>query len=172
MEGQESRTLLLEALQALYHHPDPQIRTAANRWLDEFQHTMEAWQVSDSVLHDSSSSLEAFYFCAQTLRTKVQRDFEDLPPSAPLSLRSSLMTLLMKFCQGPATVRTQLCLAMAALAVQISAEEWGQGGVVHWLGCELGSQTEAIPVLLELLAVFPQVNWQLFVIPVSGLKTI
>ncbi|KAH9568191.1 hypothetical protein CY35_03G065200 [Sphagnum magellanicum] len=130
MEGQGSRTLLLEALQALYHHPDPQIRTAANRWLDEFQHTMEAWQ--------------------------VQRDFEDLPPSAPLSLRSSLMTLLMKFCQGPATVRTQLCLAMAALAVQISAEEWGQGGVVHWLGCELGSQPEAIPVLLELLAVFPQ----------------
>jgi transportin-3 len=60
---------------------------------------------------------------------------------------------------------------MAALAVQISAEEWGQGGVVHWLGCELGSQPEAIPVLLELLAVFPQVNWQLFVIPVSGLKT-
>jgi transportin-3 len=44
MEGQGSRTLLLEALQALYHHPDPQIRTAANRWLDEFQHTMEAWQ--------------------------------------------------------------------------------------------------------------------------------
>ncbi len=65
----------------------------------------------------------------------------------------------------------QLCLAMAALAVQLSAEEWGQGGVVHWLGCELGSQPEAIPVLLELLAVFPQVNWQLFVIPVSGLKT-
>ncbi len=28
-------------------------------------------QVSDTVLHDSSSSLEALYFCAQTLRTKV-----------------------------------------------------------------------------------------------------
>lgn len=51
----------------------------------------------------------------------------------------------------------QLCLAMAALAVQMAPEEWGRAGVVQWLGQELGSQPEAIPVLLELLAVFPQV---------------
>jgi transportin-3 len=143
-------------VQALYHHPDPSIRNAANQWLDDFQHTMEAWQISDSVLHDPSSSLETLYFSAQTIRTKVQRDFEDLPPSAPLSLRASLMTLLMKFRQGPAAVRTQLCLAMAALAVQMSPEDWGRAGVVQWLGQELANQPEAIPVLLELLAVFPQ----------------
>lgn len=86
----------------------------------------------------------------------MQRDFEDLPASAPTSLRASLMALLMKFRQGPAAVRTQLCLAMAALAVQMPPEEWGHAGVIHWLGQELGSQSEAIPVLLELLAVFPQ----------------
>ena len=51
----------------------------------------------------------------------------------------------------------QLCLAMAALAVQMTAEEWGRAGVIHWLGQELGSLPEAVPVLLELLAVFPQV---------------
>ena len=45
MEGQGPRATLLEALQALYHHPDPQIRNAANQWLEEFQTTMEAWQV-------------------------------------------------------------------------------------------------------------------------------
>lgn len=53
----------------------------------------------------------------------------------------------------------QLCLAMAALAVQMTSEEWGRAGVIHWLGQELGSQPEAIPVLLELLAVFPQVSF-------------
>lgn len=57
-----------------------------------------------------------------------------------------------------ACICPQLSLAMAALAVQISGEDWGQGGVVQWLGQELGSQPEAIPVLLELLAVFPQVT--------------
>lgn len=44
-QGGGPRATLLEALQALYHHPDPSIRNAANQWLDEFQHTMEAWQV-------------------------------------------------------------------------------------------------------------------------------
>ncbi|KAG6551513.1 hypothetical protein Mapa_006936 [Marchantia paleacea] len=156
MEGHGSRAVLLEALQALYHHPDPAIRTAANQWLDQFQHTMEAWQVSDSVLHDPSSNLEALYFCAQTIRTKVQRDYEDLPPNAPLSLRNSLMTLLIKFRQGPPTVRTQLCLGMVALAVHMAPEEWGTGGVVQWLGKELGSHADAIPCLLELVTVLPQ----------------
>ncbi|XP_024389574.1 transportin MOS14 [Physcomitrium patens] len=155
-QGGGPRATLLEALQALYHHPDPSIRNNANQWLDDFQHTFDAWQISDSLLHDQSSSLEALYFAAQTIRTKVQRDFEDLPASAPTSLRASLMALLMKFRQGPAAVRTQLCLAMAALAVQMPPEEWGHAGVIHWLGQELGSQSEAIPVLLELLAVFPQ----------------
>ncbi|KAL3676845.1 hypothetical protein R1sor_026793 [Riccia sorocarpa] len=156
MAGQESRAVLLEALQALYHHPDPSVRTAANQWLEQFQQTMEAWQVSDSVLHDPSSSLEALYFCALTIRTKVQRDYEDLPPSAPLSLRNSLLTLLIKFRQGPPAVRTQLCMGMVALAIHMSPEEWGSGGVVQWFGKEVGSQVEAIPCLLELMTVLPQ----------------
>jgi transportin-3 len=45
MEVQNSRALLLEAVQALYHHPDPEVRKNANRWLEDFQYTMEAWQV-------------------------------------------------------------------------------------------------------------------------------
>ncbi|KAL2608832.1 hypothetical protein R1flu_027405 [Riccia fluitans] len=156
MEGQGSRTVLLEALQALYHHPDPAVRTAANQWLEQFQQTMEAWQVSDSVLHDPNSSFEALYFCAQTIRTKVQRDYEDLPPSSPLSLRNSLLTLLIKFRQGPPAVRTQLCLGIVALAIHMPPEEWGTGGVVQWFGKELGSQAEAMPCLLELVTVLPQ----------------
>ncbi|CAM6084292.1 unnamed protein product [Calypogeia fissa] len=156
MEGQNSRALLLEAVQALYHHPDPETRKSANRWLEDFQYTMDAWQVSDSVLHDPSSTIEALYFCAQTLRTKVQRDFEDLPPNASLSLRSSLMTLLVKFCNGPSAVRTQLCLGMVALAVHMPSNQWGSGGVVQWLGSQLGAQADAIPCFLELVAVLPQ----------------
>ncbi|XP_024544223.1 transportin MOS14 [Selaginella moellendorffii] len=150
------RETLQEALQALYHHPDPEVHSNANRWLDDFQHGMDAWGLSDSLLHDPSSSLEVSYFCAQTLRTKIERDFEDLPSGAPASLRSSLMNLLVKFNQGPPLVRTQLCLAMAALAIHMPSEEWGGVGVVKWLGLELGSNPNAALSLLELLAVLPQ----------------
>lgn len=35
-----------EALSALYHHPDDAVRARADRWLQEFQHTIDAWQVT------------------------------------------------------------------------------------------------------------------------------
>lgn len=68
--------------------------------------------MSDQVLHDPSSSLEAQYFCAQTLRTKIQRDFEELPPGAANQLRKSLVSLLGRYQGGPPAVRAQLALAL------------------------------------------------------------
>ena len=47
MEAQATATVK-EALAALYHHPDDTIRTAADRWLQKFQHTPDAWQVRAS----------------------------------------------------------------------------------------------------------------------------
>lgn len=44
MEAQATETVK-QALAALYHHPDDGIRTAADQWLQEFQHTLDAWQV-------------------------------------------------------------------------------------------------------------------------------
>ena len=36
---------LLQALQALYHHPVAETRKAADLWLEQFQQSPEAWQV-------------------------------------------------------------------------------------------------------------------------------
>ncbi|KAG2537503.1 transportin MOS14-like [Panicum virgatum] len=155
MEAQAQATVK-EALAALYHHPDDSIRTAADRWLQEFQHTLDAWQVADSLLHDESSNLETLIFCSQTLRSKVQRDFEELPAGAFRSLQDSLYVLLKKFNKGPAKVRTQICIAIAALAVHIPVEDWGAGGIVNWLSDEMKAHPEFIPGFLELLIVLPQ----------------
>ena len=61
---------LQQALQALYHG-DPAVKDQANKWLEQFQQSTEAWQVTNDVLHDAGAGMEAHYFCAQTLRTKV-----------------------------------------------------------------------------------------------------
>lgn len=92
---------------------------------------------------------------------QVQRDYEELPAGTALSLRDSLVTLLVKHCQGNAAVRTQLCLAIAALAAHLPAVQWGPQGVVGWLAQRLGSESQAIslPCMLELLTVLPQVGW-------------
>lgn len=38
-----------EALNALYHHPDDAVRMQADRYLQDFQRTLDAWQVLPSI---------------------------------------------------------------------------------------------------------------------------
>ncbi|XP_061953802.1 transportin MOS14-like [Populus nigra] len=152
----ELQNSVKDALNALYHHPDDVFRMEADRWLQNFQRTIDAWQVADNLLHDATSNLETLIFCSQTLRSKVQRDFEELPSEAFRPLRSSLNTLLKKFHRGPPKVRTQISIAVAALAVQVPPEDWGDGGIVNWLKDEMTSHPEYIPGFLELLTVLPE----------------
>ncbi|KAJ4851378.1 Transportin mos14 [Turnera subulata] len=152
----ELQSLVTQALNTLYHHPDDAFRMQADRWLQGFQRTIDAWQVADNLLHDPNSNLETLIFCSQTLRSKVQRDFEELPSEAFRPLRTSLTTLLKRFHRGPPKVRTQISIAVAALAVQVPPEDWGDGGIVNWLRDEMNSRPEYIPGFLELLAVLPE----------------
>ena len=63
---------VLQAVHALYHHPDEGVKKQANDWLDAWQQSQEAWTISSTILRDPKSGLDAQYFCAQTLRTKVK----------------------------------------------------------------------------------------------------
>ena len=64
---------VLNALNALYHHEDRQVKDEADRYLLGFQQSPEAWSVADAMLHDPSTSMEAQWFAAQTLRVKASR---------------------------------------------------------------------------------------------------
>ncbi|XP_022767965.1 transportin MOS14-like isoform X6 [Durio zibethinus] len=156
MQSMELQNTVKEALNALYHHPDDAVRMQADRWLQDFQRTIDAWQVADNLLHDATSNLETLIFCSQTLRSKVQRDFEELPSEAFRQLRDSLNNLLKKFHKGPPIVRTQIGIAVAALAVHVPAEDRGNVGIVNWLQDEMNSHPEYIPGFLELLTVLPE----------------
>lgn len=60
-------------------------------------------------------------------------------------------------------MRTQLCLGLAAVAVHVPAERWGEAGVIRWFGFKFGAvgADVALPCMLELLTVLPQVGRQL-----------
>lgn len=75
-------------------------------------------------------------------------------------LRDSLMQLLFRFGTGAPAVRTQLCLAIAALAAHLPAAQWGEGGVLRWLMDKFSGQDPgmAMSCMLELLTVLPQVR--------------
>lgn len=59
-----------QAVSALLQHGDPRSRQQANTWLEQWQQTPEAWTVAADVLQNNHS-IDAQYFAAQTLRTKV-----------------------------------------------------------------------------------------------------
>uniref|UniRef100_A0A1D2AEU2 Importin N-terminal domain-containing protein n=1 Tax=Auxenochlorella protothecoides TaxID=3075 RepID=A0A1D2AEU2_AUXPR len=144
---------LLQAVHALYQNPDPSVKEQANAWLDAWQQSPEAWAVSDAVLARPDAGLEARYLCAQTLRTKITRDYEELPPSAVPSLRDSLLRMLLATRDGHAATRTQLCLALASLAAHLPADQWAPagGGVLAWAEAALLSgPVPAWPLAVEL----------------------
>mgnify|MGYP002715730952 CR=1 FL=1 len=69
-------------------------------------------------------NLESYYFAAQTMRTKIQYSFHELPPEAHISLRDSLIQYVEQEDEGSnSVVVTQLCLALAALSLQMSSWE-------------------------------------------------
>lgn len=49
-----------------------------------------AWKIADEMLH-KQHDMESCYFAAQTMRTKIQLAFHELPPEAHSSLRDSLL---------------------------------------------------------------------------------
>ncbi|GBF90722.1 hypothetical protein Rsub_03023 [Raphidocelis subcapitata] len=154
---------LSAAFRALFHSEDQATKVEANKWLDQWQQTPEAWSVADRVLHDPASSQDLQQFCAQTLKTKVQRDFEELPPEAVPALRDSLFALLIRFAAArAAAVRTQLALALAALAAHVPAPAWGEGGALRWFAERFAAQAGAgagevgLSCMLEMLTVLPQ----------------
>jgi transportin-3 len=76
-----------------------------------------------------------------------------------MSLRHSLLHLLLRFCRVAGPVRTQLCLALAALAAHMPGPQFNpHGSVVRWfIGALNGVPPDvAQACMLELLVVIPQ----------------
>ncbi|WWC88244.1 uncharacterized protein L201_003150 [Kwoniella dendrophila CBS 6074] len=148
---------VLQALQTLYHNPDASSKKRANEWLEEFQHSVEAWQTCHTLLTSPEAPLEGRLFSAQTLRAKILYDLSQLPREQLHPLRDSLLTSLSPLCQptapaGSKAVLTQLCLALADLALQMP--EWDNvvGGMVD----QFGKDPSTVIVLLGFLKALPE----------------
>eukprot|EP01135_Chromosphaera_perkinsii_P001843 Nk52_evm22s211 gene=Nk52_evmTU22s211 len=139
-------------LNVLHEHPDSEEKRKAAMWLEDLQKSMRAWQVADDLLHQPEEvGLEAFYFGAQTLRTKIQYDFLELPPESHESLRESLFSHLTKFRLGPAAISMQLALAVADMAVYMESWKNSVDDVIKALGA-----WEIMPCVLDILTVLPE----------------
>lgn len=150
--GMPSLQAVVQAIHALYRQPDTSGKEKASVWLGELQRSVCAWKIADELLQQNLD-LESCYFAAQTMRTKIQYVFHELPPDAHASLRDSLIEHLAKVSKDTAPVIvTQLSLAMADLALQMAAWKSPVVDLISRFGCSLPH----IPVLLEVLTVLPE----------------
>jgi len=146
----------LQALQALYNASDPATKKQADDWLTKFQQTPAAWQVADSILSRTDLPIQFRFFAAQTMRTKVQFDFYELPADSYGSLRDSLLNHIDRF-RSPELqpIHTMLAIAVADLAIQMDAA-WPNA--VQQVFERFGQNPDSYATLLEILRMLPEEN--------------
>ncbi|TVY54947.1 Uncharacterized protein LCER1_G002268 [Lachnellula cervina] len=126
-------------------------KKAAHQYLESFQKSTEAWQVTIGILQ-SGAEPEAQLFAATTLRGKITYDVNQIPPDALPSLRDQLLELLKAFATGPRPIRIQLCVCLAILAIQMT----GWKDVVPLVVSTLGNNADSYACILDFLKVLPE----------------
>lgn len=69
---------VIEVSQTFYNTQDKEQRRVAEDWLNDFKKSLNAWTVADQLLHTDRSE-QVLFFAAQTIRTKIQFSFHELP---------------------------------------------------------------------------------------------
>ncbi|THH18937.1 hypothetical protein EW146_g2139 [Bondarzewia mesenterica] len=143
---------LLSALDVFSRAPDKASLEKANAWLQDFQHSPEAWSTCNILLRSLEAPAAAKLFAAQTFRSKVTYDLHQVNAANLLSLRDTLVAALDHYQAGPRTITVQLCLALSGLALQLPS--WDNA--IPSLIDSFGQNPATVPVLLQFLTVLPE----------------
>ncbi|KAL9125396.1 MAG: hypothetical protein Q9217_005397 [Psora testacea] len=141
---------VISALNAMQGNLERPQKSQAHEYLEKFQKSPEAWTMTHSILSSPEVTVEAKLFAATTLKGKITYDLDQLPRHSLPSLRDSLLTLIISFQAGPRPIRTQLCVCLANLAIQMT--EWKD--VIQLVGSALGDS--GLNCTLEFLRVLPE----------------
>ncbi|XP_066594283.1 transportin-3 isoform X2 [Prorops nasuta] len=152
MDSPPSLETVYQAVYSLYNNPNTSQPAIASLWLGDLQNSVYAWKIADEMLQQKRN-IESCYFAAQTMRTKIQMSFDELPPEAHISLRDSLMEHISQINEDTNTaIVTQLCLALADLALQMPS--W-QEPIVDLIN-RFGGIPSSIWPLIEIMTVLPE----------------
>ncbi|CAA7258638.1 unnamed protein product [Cyclocybe aegerita] len=143
---------LLSALDVFSRAPDKASIERANSWLQDFQHSPEAWSTCNVLLLSPDAPPAAKVFAAQTFRTKVTYDLKQVDAANLLPLRDTLLSALEAYHGGPRNIIVQLALAIVGLSMQLPS--WEQP--VETLIESFGRNPATVPTLLEFLTVLPE----------------
>ncbi|KAL8952278.1 MAG: hypothetical protein Q9222_001809 [Ikaeria aurantiellina] len=141
---------VLAALAVMQANVERSQKSQAHEYLEKFQKSQEAWPKTHALLSSPDTTAEAKLFAATTLKGKIIYDLDQVPRESLSSLRDSVLSLLYSYREGPRPIRTQLCVCLANLAIQMLA--WKD--VLARVGSTLGNS--AGDCILEFLKVLPE----------------
>jgi len=124
-------------------------RTAADRWITEFQKSPEAWEVCCSVL-SRDGEVQVQFLAAKTLHVKIKYDYWEQVEDR-FGLRDKLLSFMGVYFghKDRNAVSTQLSLAVATLAIYM--DEWPNA--IRDLAMKFGDKDT---FLIELLQMIPE----------------
>ncbi|KAJ6509444.1 armadillo-type protein [Mycena vitilis] len=143
---------VLSALDVFSRAPDKASLSQANTWLQDFQHSPNAWATCNVLLLAPETPPAAKIFAAQTFRAKVTYDLHQVDSIDLAGLRDTLIAALQQHHTGPRTIIIQLCLALSGLALQFPS--WTNS--VQTMIDLFGRNPATVPTLLEFLTVLPE----------------
>ncbi|KAJ7492711.1 armadillo-type protein [Mycena latifolia] len=143
---------VLSAIDVFSRAPDKVSLDRANTWLQDFQHSPDAWATCNILLLTPDVPPAAKIFAAQTFRAKVTYDLHQVDPANLPSFRDTLIAALERHHAGPRTIIVQLCLAIAGLALQFPS--WTNA--VQFMIDSFGRNPATVPTLLQFLTILPE----------------
>lgn len=154
---------LLSALEVFSSAPDKAAIERANAWLQDFQHSPDAWVTCTMLLNEPNAPQAAKTFAAQTFRTKIIYDLEQVDPPNLMALRDTLTTTLNLYPNGPRNIIVQLCLAIAGFALQVPTWENAVEDMIE----RFGQNPVTVPLLLQFLTILPEELYSNSRIPIT-----
>lgn len=119
VEIMATASAVMNNLSVMFSNASNSDKTKSQHALEEFQKQTEAWQVCFALLKNQEVPVEPKLFAAQTLKAKLNYDLHQLDMEKLEQVKEELVGILLKFPNVPKPVKTQIIVAVAALALQI-----------------------------------------------------
>lgn len=94
MDIETMKQNVIQVSQTFYNTQDKEQRRVAEDWLNNFKKSIDAWTVTDQILHTSKSE-QVLFFAAQTIRSKIQYSFHELPHDYHEVISTTLISSLL-----------------------------------------------------------------------------
>ncbi|KAI7819541.1 armadillo-type protein [Gamsiella multidivaricata] len=126
-----------EVIRQFYSSQDSAYQRSAQEYLHNLQKETFAWDLAPHLL--SSQSENSQFFGAHTYQVKISRDWNTIPDDRIEWIREELIRWIVRYSNGPAFIRTKLCLALSAYAIRAVPKYWPN--FIHSLYQDFRSRT-------------------------------